>query len=429
MMKALLSRLAITAATILLGTPLYAEQPQATPAEIRIAAARRQIEADPERPEAHAALALALARRARETADPAYYDQASDAVAKALAHAPDNRDAERARIWVELGRHEFAHALELAAAYNDKVPDDVLGYGFLVDANIELGNYDAAERAAQWMLDLRPGNIPGLTRAAYLRELFGDVDGALDMMRMALQRTQPAEAEDRAWIVTQIAHLHLSRGRVETADEALRQALDLFPDYHYALGILARVRTAQNRHDEAVALLERRYRNAPHAENLYVLAQALARAGRKVEARKAFLRFEQASSAEMNKADNSNHELVFYYADHARNPARALYVAKLEFARRQDVHTLDAYAWALYRNGRYADARMQMSHALEVGIKDAAMLYRAGAIFRRSGDRLGAIARLGESLDIDARSAVARQARELLAESRSGSQIASSAGR
>jgi len=44
-----------------------------------------------------------------------------------------------------------------------------------IGALIARGRYDDAERSAQWMLDLRPGNIPALTRAAYLRELFGDI--------------------------------------------------------------------------------------------------------------------------------------------------------------------------------------------------------------------------------------------------------------
>ena len=43
------------------------------------------------------------------------------------------------------------------------------------------------------MLDLRPGNVPVLTRGAYLRELFGDVDGALEFMTDAFDRTSPDE--------------------------------------------------------------------------------------------------------------------------------------------------------------------------------------------------------------------------------------------
>ena len=61
-------------------------------------------------------------------------------------------------------------------------------YGMLTDANIELGKYAEAEKSAQWMLDLRPGNIPALTRAAYLRELFGDIEGALELMQQAFGR-------------------------------------------------------------------------------------------------------------------------------------------------------------------------------------------------------------------------------------------------
>ena len=118
-------------------------------------------------------------------------------------------------------------------------------YGFLTDAEVELGKYRDAELSAQMMLDLRPGNLPGLTRAAYLRELFGDVDGALDLMNMALQSTSPTEVEDAAWVITQMAHLKLSEGNIADAEPYLHRALTLFPGYHYALGNLAKVRLEQ----------------------------------------------------------------------------------------------------------------------------------------------------------------------------------------
>jgi hypothetical protein len=52
-------------------------------------------------------------------------------------------------------------------------------YGLLTDANVGLGNYKDAEIAAQWMLNLRPGNLPALTRAAHLRELFRGAGGCV----------------------------------------------------------------------------------------------------------------------------------------------------------------------------------------------------------------------------------------------------------
>src|ERR1700740_3786276 len=103
-----------------------------------------------------------------------------------------------------MGKQKFPAAREEAQKLNQRMPDDVRVYGFLPGANIELGNYKEAEDAAQLMLDLRPGNLPGLTRAAYLRELFGDLDGSPELMHVAYQSTPPSAAEDRAWILSHI---------------------------------------------------------------------------------------------------------------------------------------------------------------------------------------------------------------------------------
>ena len=275
-------------------------------------------------------------------------------------------------------------------------------YGFLTDANAELGNYGDAEKAADLMLDLRPGNLPGVTRAAYLRELFGDVNGALELMHMAYESTPPGEAEDRAWILTQIAHLQLSEGKLAESETSLQQALVLFPGYHYALGNLAKVRIEQKRFDDAVSLLQQRYQAAPHAENLYDLAEALELAGRTADARKAFADFEAKSLLETNITDNSNRELIFYYADHAKQPAKALAVAQREYAWRHDVYTLDAYAWALHVNGRNPEARKQIETALAVGIRDAKLYRHAGEIAVAQGDRAAAEHYLEQSSELKA---------------------------
>ncbi len=361
-----------------------------SPAELAMARAQKAIAANPKNQGAYNELALACARRARETADTAYYTLAEEALAKSEALAPGDLEARKLRVWVLLGRHEFARAREEAEALNRRVPDDVLVYGLLADAHAELGNYDQAEEAVQWMLDLRPGNVPGLTRAAYLRELFGDVEGAIEMMAQAYQRTSQAELEDLAWILTHVAHLELMRGNSQAAGQVLQQALALFPDYHYALAQLAKVRSAQGKHDEAAHLLERRYRAAAHPENLFELAEGLELAGRKEEAARAFAEFEQKALQETESWDNANRELVFYYADHARQPTEALKVARLEAARRSDVHTLHALARALYASGNYKEARRQMEKALALGIRDARFFLHAGEIALKQGERAAA---------------------------------------
>jgi tetratricopeptide (TPR) repeat protein len=236
------------------------------------------------------------------------------------------------------------------------------------------------------MLNLRPGYLPALTRAAYLRELFGDLEGALELMQMALDSTPPGETEDRAWITTQMAHLKLAEGKTSDAERLSQQALEMFPNYHYALGNLAKVRIQQHRCDEAVALLQQRYDAAPHAENLFDLAVALQKAGRTADAKTAFAEFESKSLAETMIADNSNHELIMYYADYAHQPGKALEVAQREIARRRDVFTIDCYAWALHVNGNDAEARKQIDAALAVGIQDAKLFRHASEIAKSTGD-------------------------------------------
>lgn len=385
-----------------------------TPAEQAMAQANQLIEKNAKNYEAYNALALALSRRARETSDVRFYAQAEDALKESFEVSPDNFDGRRIEVWLLLGKHEFATAREEALKLNKRMPDDVMVYGFLTDSNAELGNYDEAEKACQLMLSLRPGNSPGITRAAYLRELFGDVDGALELMNMALASTSPSELEDSAWILTQMAHVQSSVGRLTEAEKNLQEALQLFPGYHYALGNLAKVRIAQGRYDEAVQLLTARYQAAPHAENLFDLAEALQYAGRGEEAKKAFTEFEQKSLLETNRGDNSNRELIFYYADYAHVPLKALEAARREFARRHDVYTLDSYAWALHANTDNQEARKQIEAALAVGIRDAKIIRHAGEIALSLGDRIAAEKYLHEAADLNggdsglARAALAR---------------------
>jgi tetratricopeptide (TPR) repeat protein len=325
------------------------------------------------------------------------------AAAQSLPGAAANDfEALKTRVSVLLGEHDYPAALEAAKALNRRVPDDVMVYGLLTDANVELGNYKDAEVSAQWMLDLRPGNLPALTRAAHLRELFGDTEGAYELLEMALQSTPPTEPAGRASILTQMGHLRLGSGGAGPAEKLFEQALKTVPTYAPALGDLAQVRITQKRFAEAIALLQQRYQVLPRADNLYDLAEALQMAGRDGDAKRAFADFETKSLLESSGKDNSNRKLVFYYADQAQQPAKALKAAQQEYAWRRDVYTLDAYAWALHVNGQNAEARKQIETALEVGIRDAKLFHHAGEIALAAGDVAAAEHYLKQSVELNA---------------------------
>ena len=143
----------------------------------------------------------------------------------------------------------------------------------------------------------------------------------------------------------------------------------------------------QDRSTDAVSLLQQLYAAAPHAENLYLLAEGFEKAGRTTDARTAFTEFERKSLKEAVKKDNSSRELVFYYADHANQPAKALEIAQQERAWRHDVYTLDAYAWALHVNRQDQEARKQIEMALAVGVRDVKLFQHAAVIAASLGDQ------------------------------------------
>ncbi|HUE00177.1 MAG TPA: tetratricopeptide repeat protein [Bryobacteraceae bacterium] len=384
-----------------------------SPAAHSIAEANKVIREKPEQYTSYNLLAMALVHRAQETADDGYYAQAEDAVRKSLELSPHNFDTGKIQVSILLGEHEYPAALEAAKTMNKQVPDDVMVYGLLTDANLALGNYKDAESAAQWMLNLRPGNLPALIRAAHLRELFGDAEGAYELMEMAYQSTVPTETGERASLLTQMGHLRFASGNTDAAEKLFQQALTSLPAYYSALGNLAQVRIAQKRYEEAVVLLGRRYEAAPRAEYRYDLAEALRLAGRADEAQKAFAEFETTALAESSKRQNSNRELIFYYADHAHQPAKALQVAQPEYAWRHDVYTLDAYAWALHVNGEDVEARKLMETALALGIRDASLYRHAGEIALKTEDPAAARRYLKQAAELN--SVDAEQARITLA--------------
>lgn len=409
-MKILIGCLLLATFGIAQATP-QSPLPSLSPAERRLADAKKGIEAKPEQYQLYNSLALAFIARAQETSDPTFYSQSEEALKKSFSLLPGNFEGRKIQVVILLSRHEFARARDQARVLNRQTPDDVLVYGYVADAGMQLGDYEEAEQAAQWMLDLRPGNIPGLMRGADLRTVYGDIEGANEFLVQAYQEAPPSETAELAAILTQVADLQLMSGQVLGADKTLQQALATFPEYPPALVSLARVRMAQHEYAKAADLLRQRNQRPPRPEIVYMLAKALQDAGRRDEARAAYADFEQKALAQTNNSDNANRELVFYYADHAHKPAEALRIARLEMAKRHNVNTLDAYAWALYVNGEFAEARAQLNKALAVGIRDATFFYHAGKISSKLNDEAATEHYFRQSLDLNSSSEVSAAAR------------------
>ncbi len=356
---------------------------QDTPAQQRIAGAQLQIRTDPKKVQAYNELAIAFLRRARETADPKYLKDADAALAQGLKLDPEDFQLQRTQVALMLSRHEFAQARDRATVLNHRTPDDVMTYGYIAEADIALGNYPEAETNAQWMMNLRPNNTPALLVGARLRTLYGDSHGAIDFLNRAYSQTSPTEVEDLAWIANQIASIQIESGQSDAAAQTLEGAEQVFPRYPYTMENLARVRMAQNRASDAVQLLIQASSidNDPHI--LYELAKAQEAAGQTKEAHATYAEFEKSASEPGKATDESRLDLILMYAWNPANAPNALKFAQQEIAARQDVWTLDAYAWALYANAKYQDADAAVQKAIAVGIQSAQIFDHAGHIAQK----------------------------------------------
>lgn len=316
--------------------------------------------------------------RASEQGD--YLEQAEAAVSAALTTAPDDFLAQRTEVAVLLARHADSTALARSRALNERFPDDLDTYALLIDAELALGLYREAESDTQRLLDLRPDHLPALVRAARLRELFGDWQGAIDVLNASLNRVTEDEREQRARLYTQLARLHAGAGNQDIADQALAAALGAVPDYPPALreGVrLARLRSASA---HALSMAEHLYRVLPAEHELLLLARAAAAAGQGARAAPMFSDFVTRAHAIAARDDNANLALSSYYAFEGRDTARAVSFAASARAQRADVDTLVAYASALHRAGRDLEAQKVIASLKQLGYRDPDFLALAATL-------------------------------------------------
>jgi Flp pilus assembly protein TadD len=394
-----------------------------SPAQQHIAAAQRQLATGPKRAQSYTDLALAWIRRARETQDPNLYAKADAAVDAGLLLAPQDFSLAKARVSVLIARQRYTEALAQAMQLHLKDPDDVAVYGYMAECDIALGNYDAADTAAQWMINMRPGNTPGLLAGAQLRVVYGDISGALEFLNQAFEQTPSIEPEEQAWLANRIAMVALDAGRPDDAQHALDRAAQLFPDYPLTLENTACLRLAQHQPAAAVTLLQQRLASehasqTPDEETLFLLAEAQ-QAANSADAPAAYSLFASNARAALSKPDFVPApvviDLMLYDAGlpglPPNNPSEALRLATQRQARQHDIATLDAYAWALYANSRYAEAEAAEKQALAVGTLDPRFLEHSGEIALKRNQPVTAQQQFMAAIQADAASPYAAQAR------------------
>lgn len=391
----------LTALIVVSCTPkdLLAQQ---TRTDNQITYYQEQLQRSPENAKAYFGLGDALIRKARESGDASYFNRAEDALKKSLEIVPQNGGAMRHLAFVFYSRHEFEPAAVQARKALALNPRDGDAYGVLGDALLEVGRYDEAEAVYKQMMECKPG-LYSYSRLAGLKSFRGDVAGAMNDLRIAVAagKLTKQPAESIAWVEWQLGSDRFNTGDLTGAETEYRRALQSFPNYYRALAGLAQVRAAQKRYDEAVEF----YRNAigivPMPEYIAALGDVHAKTGNSAEARKQYELVEYIGKLSALNQTMYNRELAYFYADHDMKPVEGLALAERELDYRRDIYAYDVWAWNLYRNGKFLDARTTIEKALQLGTKDAKLFYHAGMIHYRLGEMQKAKDLLSRALTIN----------------------------
>lgn len=342
-----------------------------------------------------AALGMAYVQQARTTADPATYDRAEKALRTSLAvQGEDNTDAQIGMGALAAARHDFPAALRWARKATGNGPYSSSAYGVLADAYTQLGRYDEADEAVQKMTDLRP-DAASLARASYAFELKGDTERARALMDRSLAAA--ANPADAAFARNVLATLDLQDSDPRAALARTNTGLKAAPGDSALLETRARARAALGDTAKAIADYRSAVAVAPLPHYLLGLGELEQSLGRRDRAEEQYALLRAQDRIREAAGAPADTDAILFEADHG-DPRRAVSMAEQALRTRPFVAVHDAYAWALHRAGRDAEALAQADEALVLGTRSALFRYHRGVLHNALGDSAAARRDLTEAL-------------------------------
>ncbi len=345
-----------------------------------------------------AQLGSAYLRESRRTADPTFYAKAEGAYEKARALRPDDAGPLTGLAALATARHDFAGALVLADQALKINDFDATTHAVRSDALNELGRYDESFDAVRRMAELRPG-VDTSARASYAFELRGDVVRARSALEEAA--AQAVDPTDMAFAQFYLGELAWNSGDVPAARAAYEVGLQADPGYGLLRAGLAKVLAAEGSTELALDELESLVEDLPQPEFLVTYGELLDAAGREEDAQEQYDVVRATQQLYAANGQDVDTELAVFEGDHG-TPQDAVASAEKAYAKRpMSIFTQDAYAWALHKAGRDAEALPIARQALRLGLRLPAMIARVGTIEAAAGERAAAVKTLTRALTLN----------------------------
>jgi tetratricopeptide (TPR) repeat protein len=323
-------------------------------------------------------LAELFIQEARVTGEhPHYYPAALQCLEALLVQNFDEKNIQEkdlkfralsAKASVELSQHEFAKALVTGEEAVKINPYNSGIYGVLTDANVELGNYAKAVEMADKMVSIKP-DLRSYSRVSYLREIHGDVPGAIEALTMAANAGAPG-ADNTSWCMVTLGNLFLQYDKITEAEQTFMATLEARPDYPFAINGLAEVEIARKNYTDAEKLLERAKAIIPEVSFYENLAVVYRETNRKDEFERTINEVIEMMNDDATHGHNMDLEFAHVYHDFFKNPQKALEYAQKEFKARPDNIDVNGALAGIY--AEMGDAKKAEEHrqkALRTGSK------------------------------------------------------------
>ncbi len=367
---------------------------------------QEQVKRDPYNYSSFMKLGESYIQKARETGDVTYYNKAEDVLKKALEQNPNDYPTVVYLGQVKASMHDFQGSLPYAQKAIELKPEQSYAYGILGDDYAELGEYDRAEKAYAFMLTLRP-SFYSYSRISYIRELKGDVLGAVEAMENAIHQgganaiRYNQSTENVAWAQFMLGELYFKTGDLKRAQEQYIASLKTYDNYYYALAGLAKVKAEEKDYKEAIELYKKAIGIIPLPLFVSSLGDVYKKTGNMQEAKKQYDLEEYIGLLTKINKIIYNRDLALFYADHDMKLDEALDLAKKELEVRKDIYTYDVLAWTFYKNNQFKEALGASKKSLRLGTKDAILFFHAGMIYYKLGDMDKAKEYLGKALSVN----------------------------
>ncbi|MEP6615920.1 MAG: hypothetical protein ABJA57_05045 [Ginsengibacter sp.] len=361
----------------------------------RVTAAKLKltIQEHPDDQKSMLGLAALYIQEGRITGDYMYYNLAAmQQVNSILKKDSNNFQALTYKALIYLSQHHFADGLAVAEKAKNINPYNAFIYGILVDANVEMGEYAKAVEYADQMVSIRP-DIRSYSRISYLRELHGDLPGAIEAMKLAVGAGMPGD-EGTEWARIQLGHLYENTGAMANAEMHYRIALQQRPAYPYAMVGLAHIASAKHEYKSAISLLLQ----ADSLVNDYAIKEELVDVYNLDGQKEKSADLAKYVIDGMNKDSKSGltNENLGHYADRELAYAylkmneddKALTHALTEYQRRpKNIDVNETVAWVLYNANKPVQALPYLKEALRTNDKNPTLLCRAGLIYAKAGEK------------------------------------------